>query len=148
MYKHYSGAPPYTEADCKDACQLTYCEACYYHPGPDPLPPPPGCADPSTDDDNCNGCICCLKEWARCVEPRNERDNPVSITLFQFNTISLSFIITQCTGDDCQTAGNFKCYAYPPCNWFVYSQPHTLSVWTNLNISIWTVININIHFRN
>ena len=78
---HYSGAPPYSQADCKDACQLTYCEACYYSSGPD-LPSPPGCVDPATDDENCDGCLCCLKEWARCVEERNDRDNPVCITLF------------------------------------------------------------------
>ena len=81
LCNHYSGPPPYEEADCKHACWLTYCEACYYSPS-DPLPPPPSCEDPSTDDDDCNGCLCCLKEWARCTEQKNERDNPVCTKLF------------------------------------------------------------------
>lgn len=72
---NYSGPPPYEESDCKDTCQLTFCEACYY--SNDTLPTPPRCVDPSVDDDNCMGCLCCLKEWARCVEIKNERDNEV-----------------------------------------------------------------------
>ena len=71
MY-HYSGPPPYTEANCTDDCQLTYCQACYYYPNP--RPSPPGCSRYRIVS---KGCSCCLREWARCVERLNRRDNEV-----------------------------------------------------------------------
>ena len=75
----YSGPPPYTEADCRDVCQLTYCEACYH--SNDTLPTPPGCIEEVLTEKVCSGCLCCLREWARCVEILNRRDNEVGTAL-------------------------------------------------------------------
>ena len=105
---YYSGPPPYTEADCMDDCQLTYCQACYY--SNTTLPTPPGCKDRTMD----KGCLCCLREWTRCVETRNKRDNEVHTIVYKLTLVHYHFIIIQCTGD-CQTVENFKCYDYPLC---------------------------------
>ena len=59
---YYRGPPPYTEADCKDDCQFTYCQACYY--SNTTLNTPPGCREETTVKE----CLCCLREWTRCVE--------------------------------------------------------------------------------
>ena len=76
---YYSGPPPYTEADCMDDCQLTYCQACYH--SNTTLPTPPGCVSHTVNDKVCKGCLCCLREWTRCVEVRNVRDNEVHMHL-------------------------------------------------------------------
>ena len=78
MYHQYSGFPPYTEADCRDVCQLTYCETCY--PTNDTTPTPPGCVEDTLTEKNCSGCLCCLREWARCVEILNSSYNKVHTT--------------------------------------------------------------------
>ena len=89
---YYSGPLPYTEADCMDDCQLTYCQACYY--SNTTLPAPPGCRDRTMD----KGCLCCLREWTRCVETRNKRDNEVHIIVYKLTLVHYHFIIIQCTG--------------------------------------------------
>ena len=62
---HYRGPPTNNETDCRDVCQLTYCEACYY--SFDPIPPPPQCTYQDILMSPCVGCHCCHREWARCV---------------------------------------------------------------------------------
>ena len=66
LCNYHSGPPPYTEADCTDDCQLTYCQACYYYMRP--LLPPPECSRYETVT---KGCLCCLREWAKCVWEEN-----------------------------------------------------------------------------
>ena len=75
----YSGPPPYTEAECRDVCQLTYCEACYHSNVT--LPTPPGCVEEILTEKTCSGCLCCLQKWSWCVEILNRRDNKVHTTL-------------------------------------------------------------------
>jgi len=60
-----------SEADCMDPCKLTYCNACYY--SNTTLPTPGGCEDCCED----RLCLACVREWAACVEEKDEMFNEV-----------------------------------------------------------------------
>ena len=61
-----------------DPCKLTYCNACYYNETT--LPTPAGCNNCCED----RLCLACVREWAACVEERDENDNEVHMTKTNF----------------------------------------------------------------